>query len=158
MSDALAETDFSKDGLFPYCPDEFVSWSYREHLILDEIKGYKASIIALQELDTKLYKGKTDYNSWSWAINIYSGNFGKALADEGYESFFSNKSASPEGVCLFWNQSDFEIICKRDYPINGALLDKDDSLFHDIQKIIEGCKVGWTLDGRLSFGNVTIRY
>ena len=63
LSDALAETDFSKDGLFPYCPDEFVSWSYREHLILDEIKGYKASIIALQELDTKLYKGKTDYNS-----------------------------------------------------------------------------------------------
>lgn len=61
MSDALAETDFSKDGLFPYCPDEFVSWSYREHLILDEIKGYKASIIALQELDTKLYKGKNDY-------------------------------------------------------------------------------------------------
>jgi len=61
LSDALAETDFSKDGLFPYCPDEFVSWSYREHLILDEIKGYQASIIALQELDTKLYKGKNDY-------------------------------------------------------------------------------------------------
>lgn len=74
-------------------------------------------------------------------INIYSGNFGKALADEGYESFFSNKSASPEGVCLFWNKSDLEVICKRDYPINGALLDKDDSLFHDLQKIIEGCKV-----------------
>ena len=57
LSDALAETDFSKDGLFPYCPDQFVSWSYREHLILDELKGYQPSIIALQELDTKIYKG-----------------------------------------------------------------------------------------------------
>ena len=139
LSDALAETDFSKDGLFPYCPDEFVSWSYREHLILDELKGYKASIIALQELDTKIFKGKRCLEII--IMNVCPGNFGKALADEGYESFFSNKSSSPEGVCLLWNQSDFELICKRDYPINGALLDKEDSLFHDIQQIIESCKV-----------------
>ena len=30
----------------------------REHLLLDEILGYKASILALQELDTKCYKGE----------------------------------------------------------------------------------------------------
>ena len=56
LSDALAETEFSKEGLFPYCDDEYVAWSYREHLLLDEIIGYRSSLIALQELDGKRYK------------------------------------------------------------------------------------------------------
>ena len=57
LSDALAETEFSKEGLFPYCDDSYVAWSYREHLLLDEIIGYKPSLLALQELDAKRYKG-----------------------------------------------------------------------------------------------------
>ena len=57
LSDGLAETVFSKDGLFPYCPDEYVSWAYREHLLLDEIIGYNADLICLQELDAKCFKG-----------------------------------------------------------------------------------------------------
>jgi hypothetical protein len=62
------------------------------------------------------------------------------MKDEGYESFYSNKSASPEGVCLFWKSDEFELKQKRDYPINGALLDKDESLFKDLQEAIESCK------------------
>ena len=64
LSDGLAETEFSKDGLFPYCPDEFVAWKYRENLLLDEIIGYNADIICLQELDSKSFKG-----------NFYKGTF-----------------------------------------------------------------------------------
>merc|ERR1711970_1000625 len=116
--------NFVKEGLFPYCDDSFVAWSYREHLLLDEIIGYKPSLLALQELDSKRYKA----------------NFGRTMKDEGYESFYSNKSASPEGVCLFWKSDEFELKQKRDYPINGALLDKDESLFKDLQEAIESCK------------------
>ena len=57
LSDALAETEFSKDGLFPYCPEQFVAWQYREHLLLDEIIGYNSSVLCLQELDKKIHLG-----------------------------------------------------------------------------------------------------
>ena len=57
LSDALAETEFSKDGLFPYCPEQFVAWGYREHLLMDEILGYNSSVVCLQELDKKLHLG-----------------------------------------------------------------------------------------------------
>ena len=57
LSDGLAESDFSKDGLFPYCPDEFVAWPYRQSLLLDELLGYNADLICLQELDSKYFKG-----------------------------------------------------------------------------------------------------
>ena len=62
------------------------------------------------------------------------------MKDQGYESFYSNKSASPEGVCLFWKSDEFELKQKRDYPLNGALLDKDETLFKDLQAAIESCK------------------
>ena len=71
---------------------------------------------------------------------LIPGNFGIAMKPDGYESFYSNKSDSPEGVCLFWKRAEFELIEKRDYPINGALLDKEDALFTDLQQAVLTCK------------------
>ena len=124
LSDALAETDFSKDGLFPYCDEEFVAWSFREHLILDELIGYRSSIVCLQELDKK----------------IHLGNFGRALSSAGYDAHFSNKSSSPEGMATLWKRDEFDVIRKREYPINGALMDKEETLFADLQAAVEKCK------------------
>ena len=62
------------------------------------------------------------------------------MKDEGYDSFYSNKSASPEGVCLFWKVNEFELIQKREYPLNGALLDKEEELFSDLRAAINSCK------------------
>lgn len=124
LSDGLAETVFSKDGLFPYCPDEYVAWSYRENLLLDEIIGYNADLICLQELDSKCFKG----------------NFYKVLKREGFEGFFSNKSSSPEGVCSLWNTNAFEKLSAREYPTAGPLLDKEDKLFTDLHEIVAKCK------------------
>ena len=39
-----------------------------------------------------------------------------------------------------WKRDEFEAITKRDYPINGALLDKEDKLFADLQAAVESCK------------------
>ena len=124
LSDGLAETEFSKDGLFPYCPDEFVSWNHRSHLLLDEIIGYNADIVCLQELDSKMFRGE----------------FYKTLETEGFEGVFSNKSASPEGTCALWRKKSFEKVRFSEYPINGALLDKDEKLFDDLRGVVMKCK------------------
>ena len=73
LSDALAETEFSKDGLFPYCPEQFVAWGYREHLLMDEILGYESSIVCLQELDKKLHQGIL------FSVNLKSNQFQATL-------------------------------------------------------------------------------
>ena len=39
-----------------------------------------------------------------------------------------------------WKKDDFKKVSERDYPINGALLDKDDALFGDLQTAVESCK------------------
>ena len=124
LSDSLAETDFSKDGLFPYCSDEFVSWNHRCHLLLDEIIGYNADIVCLQELDSKMFRGE----------------FYKTLETEGFEGVFTNKSASPEGTCALWRTRSFEKVKFNEYPINGALLDKEESLFDDLREVVMKCK------------------
>ena len=43
-------------------------------------------------------------------------------------------------MAVLWRKDEFEKVSQRDYPINGALLDKDDSLFADLQAAVESCK------------------
>lgn len=90
--------------LYGYCPAWALSWDYRKHSILEELKAYSADIIALQEVETEQYH---DY-------------FLRELQQEGYEGIFSPKSRAKtmseferkhvDGCAIFYKTSKFSLI------------------------------------------------
>ena len=76
---------------------------------MDELLGYNADLICLQELDHKyfkghFYKGTPLYSCFNYKLQLtfFSEiNFDfflyLVLSENGYEGFFSHKSQSPEG-------------------------------------------------------------
>lgn len=90
--------------LYGYCPAWALSWDYRKHSILEELKAYSADIIALQEVETEQYH---DY-------------FLRELQAEGYEGVFSPKSRAKtmseferkhvDGCAIFYKTSKFSLI------------------------------------------------
>lgn len=90
--------------LYGYCPAWALSWEYRKHSILEELKAYSADIIALQEVETEQYH---DY-------------FLQELQAEGYEGIFSPKSRAKtmseserkhvDGCAIFYKTSKFSLI------------------------------------------------
>jgi len=90
--------------LYGYCPAWALSWDYRKHSILEELKAYSADIIALQEVETEQYH---DY-------------FLRELQTEGYEGIFSPKSRAKtmsefekkhvDGCAIFYKTSKFSLI------------------------------------------------
>lgn len=90
--------------LYGYCPQWALSWDYRKHSILEELKAYSADIIALQEVETEQYH---DY-------------FLRELQTEGYEGIFSPKSRAKtmseferkhvDGCAIFYKTSKFSLI------------------------------------------------
>ncbi|CAH1993619.1 unnamed protein product [Acanthoscelides obtectus] len=56
LADLYCDSDYTRQVLFPYCPPFALSIDYRKELILKEIIGYNADMIALQEVDRKVFK------------------------------------------------------------------------------------------------------
>ncbi|WAR09795.1 PDE12-like protein [Mya arenaria] len=54
LADVYANQEFSRNVLFNYCPPYALDISYRKHLMIKELKGYKGDIICLQECDYKV--------------------------------------------------------------------------------------------------------
>lgn len=90
--------------LYGYCPAWALTWDYRKHYILEELKGYSADVIALQEIETEQFH---DY-------------FLKELQAEGYEGIFSPKSRAKtmsefekkhvDGCAIFFKTSKFSLV------------------------------------------------
>nr|CAH7722308.1 unnamed protein product [Callosobruchus chinensis] len=56
LADLYCDSDYTREVLFPYCPPYALAIDYRKQLILKEIIGYNADIIAMQEVDRKVFK------------------------------------------------------------------------------------------------------
>nr|CAI5857366.1 unnamed protein product [Callosobruchus analis] len=56
LADLYCDSDYTRQVLFPYCPPYALAIDYRKQLILKEIIGYNADIIAMQEVDRKVFK------------------------------------------------------------------------------------------------------
>ncbi|GAB6028344.1 hypothetical protein CHUAL_002515 [Chamberlinius hualienensis] len=56
LADLYANSDFSRESLFPYCPPYALGIDYRKQLLLKEIIGYNADIVCLQEVDQKVFQ------------------------------------------------------------------------------------------------------
>ncbi|XP_011063535.1 PREDICTED: 2',5'-phosphodiesterase 12 isoform X4 [Acromyrmex echinatior] len=92
LADTYADSDFSKDVLFPYCPQYALDMDYRKQLILKEIIGFNSDIICLQEVDKNIFE-------YDLLPSLYMLN---------YNGVFVTKNEVNEGLATFFNQDRFE--------------------------------------------------
>jgi len=56
LADLYADSDFSRENLFPQCPHFALEYQYRVRLIINELVNFHPDIICLQETDRKVFK------------------------------------------------------------------------------------------------------
>lgn len=96
LADMYADSDYSREVLFAYCPPHALDIDYRRQLLLKEISGYNADVVCLQEVDRKEYKR---------AYEPYFRLVG------GYQGLFDRKGGQvAEGVATFFRKDRFELI------------------------------------------------
>ncbi|XP_014665854.1 PREDICTED: 2',5'-phosphodiesterase 12-like [Priapulus caudatus] len=95
LADLYADSDFSREHLFPHCPASALHIDYRKQLFVREIVGYNADIICLQEVDKK----------------IYEHDLSPLLGLMHLDSIYCKKGADGmEGEATFFRQSKFKLI------------------------------------------------
>jgi len=96
---------YATESVYPYCEKWALSWTWRKHLILKELKSMAADIITLQEVQ------KDAYDDW----------FRPQLAEAGYEGIFQQKKREPifhrgkytaEGCATFYKTTRFKRVDK----------------------------------------------
>merc|ERR1719161_1381239 len=96
---------YATEAVYPYCEKWALSWSWRKHLILKELKSMTADIITLQEVQ------KDAFDDW----------FRPQLAEVGYEGVYQQKKREPvfhrgkytaEGCATFFKTSRFKRVEK----------------------------------------------
>lgn len=96
---------YATESVYPYCEKWALSWTWRKHLILKELKSMTADIITLQEMQ------KDAYDDW----------FRPCLQEVGYEGIFQPKKRDPifhrgkytsEGCATFYKTTRFKRVDK----------------------------------------------
>jgi CCR4-NOT transcription complex subunit 6 len=96
---------YATESVYPYCEKWALSWTWRKHLILKELKSMTADIITLQEVQ------KDAYDEW----------FKPQLAEAGYEGIYQQKKREPmfhrgkytsEGCATFYKTTRFQRVDK----------------------------------------------
>eukprot|EP00933_Yihiella_yeosuensis_P069437 TRINITY_DN7597_c1_g2_i3.p1 TRINITY_DN7597_c1_g2~~TRINITY_DN7597_c1_g2_i3.p1 ORF type:complete len:622 (-),score=103.38 TRINITY_DN7597_c1_g2_i3:190-1974(-) len=97
---------YATETVYPYCEKWALSWSWRKHMILKELKSMAADIITLQEVQ------KDAFDDW----------FRPQLAEAGYEGVFQAKKRDPifhrgkytaEGCATFYKTTRFKRVDKQ---------------------------------------------
>lgn len=94
LADLYADSDYSRETLFPYCPAYALAIDYRKQLFLKEIVGYNGDIVCLQEVDSK----------------IFDSDLVPFLRLFDYVGSFKPKGSTAEGLAIFFNSKKFSLI------------------------------------------------
>jgi len=95
LADLYADSDFSRESLFPQCPPYALSIDYRIRLILDELIGYNGDVVLLQEVDRK----------------VFEGDLAPVLLQHGFTGVFTKKGGqTDEGEACFFRTSRFKLM------------------------------------------------
>ena len=87
LADLYADSDYSRTVLFAQCPPYALSIDYRVKLVLQELMGYHADLVCLQEVDQK----------------VFDLHLSPILATVGLEGYFVKKGGQvSEGLAIFW--------------------------------------------------------
>jgi len=130
---------YCNESMYPYAEKWTLSWSWRKHLILKELKSMAADIITLQEVQ------KDAYDDW----------FKPQLAEAGYEGIYQQKKREPifhrgkyvaEGCATFYKTTRFKRVDKH-------VIDYDKLSSNELQNNSEQDQTGLQ---RLSKGNIAV--
>ncbi|EDV26843.1 uncharacterized protein TRIADDRAFT_12445, partial [Trichoplax adhaerens] len=114
----ILSSGYSND-VFRYCNPRYLRYSYRLPLIIDELVGYNADIICLQECDKELLQ------------NVIL----PAMRTHGYSgNHIFKKAEVKEGLALLYNRSKFQLLSLHTFALRDLLL-KDESLGHLAKQI-----------------------
>ncbi|KAL3890920.1 hypothetical protein ACJMK2_003191 [Sinanodonta woodiana] len=106
LAEMYADSNYSRNVLFPYCPPHALEVSYRSQLLLKELMGYKSDIICLQEVDRKVF-----YNYLS-----------PALVSCDLDGYYREKGGCvAEGSAIFFRRSRFKYVGQHDIIYTNAL-------------------------------------
>jgi len=133
---------YATESVYPYCEKWALSWSWRKHLIMKELKSMAADIITLQEVQ------KDAFDDW----------FKPQLAEAGYEGVYQQKKREPifhrgkytaEGCATFYKTTRFKRVDK-------CIVDYDKLSASELRNMVTG-----NLDiekglQRLSKGNIAL--
>lgn len=126
LADLYLDLGLKQEELFfPYCPKEFQKYSYRYPLLLREITGYNADLIALQEVDVRFHKRYLAH--WMESFD-YETCFTKKglLVNEGLAMCFSRVKFKLHGLYDRWLPS---LLNLDEYPEN-----------EDVMQFLEKCQ------------------
>lgn len=94
LADYYADSDFSRNELFSYCPPFALAIDYRKLLFIREILGYHADICCFQEVDAK----------------VFDLDLTLCLGNDGMDGVLQKKGETAEGVATFYHRDKFELI------------------------------------------------
>ncbi|XP_060691588.1 2',5'-phosphodiesterase 12 isoform X1 [Hemiscyllium ocellatum] len=106
LADVYAQTELSRNTLYPYCPPYALEPDYRQNLIKKELSGYNADIICLQEVDKSVFT-----NSLSPALDAF-----------GFQGAFRIKEKQHEGLATFFRASKYRLLSQHDVTLSEALV------------------------------------
>lgn len=138
---------YATESVYPYCEKWALSWNWRKHLILKELKSMAADIITLQEVQ------QDAYNDW----------FRPELAEAGYEGIYQQKKRDPifhrgkytaEGCATFFKTTRFKRVEKH-------VVDYDKISFQELREEMKTDSETKKLEStqalqRLSKGNIAL--
>ncbi|RDY07175.1 Carbon catabolite repressor protein 4-like 2 [Mucuna pruriens] len=128
LSDAYASND-----LYNYCPSWALSWPYRRQNLLQEILGYRADIICLQEMQSVFHQVQSDH---------YEDFFSPELDKHGYyglykrktNEVYSGKINTIDGCATFFRRDRFSHVKKYEVEFNKAAQSLTDTVIPTTQK------------------------
>jgi CCR4-NOT transcription complex subunit 6 len=133
---------YATEAMYPYCEKWALSWTWRKHLILKELKSMTADIITLQEVQ------KDAYDDW----------FKPQLAEVGYEGIFQQKKREPvfhrgkytsEGCATFYKTTRLKRVDK-------VVIDYDKLSISEAQRVMPDMGISEKSMQRLSKGNIAL--
>lgn len=125
---------YCTESMYPYSEKWTLSWTWRKHLILKELKSMAADIITLQEVQ------KDAYDDW----------FKPQLAEAGYEGIYQQKKREPifhrgkyiaEGCATFYKTTRFKRVDKHvvDYDkVSANELSRQSDAEAGLQRLSKG--------------------
>ncbi|KAK9821281.1 hypothetical protein WJX74_008549 [Apatococcus lobatus] len=95
LADQYASQEHSQKVLFSFCPSRWLDPDYRRPLVLQELLGYHADVICLQEVDE----------------TAFSRYFQPQFHAAGYDGTYANKAGSVrEGEAMFWRRARYRAV------------------------------------------------
>ena len=105
LADYYADSDYSREQVFPYCPPYALHIDYRKPIFTSEIAGY-ADIVCLQECD----------------LEVFEYQLLPLLDVHGLQGVMKRKGTTGEGTAVFFAKDRFKLIASEDIQISDYLM------------------------------------